>query len=152
MCMCANPTVNGEPGYCSTYGAPVGVYKPNPPELRDGDELIFDEPGRCGGVDAHSYHHRLVKGYGDNYTILTRHGGGDRAFPVRWPESVIQSMRRMCSADRYWLLHGVAYSAEGGERSARNAESRRWHQAAVQNRIKVNRRKKIPTVEILPAQ
>jgi hypothetical protein len=43
--MCGKPTINGEPGYSwdgkSVYTRPIDA-----PALREGDELIYDEPGR----------------------------------------------------------------------------------------------------------
>ena len=52
MCCCGKPIVNGEFGYKWQPNDAPGVRESDPPELCDGDELIYDEPGRCGGLDS----------------------------------------------------------------------------------------------------
>jgi hypothetical protein len=52
--------------------------------LSEGDELIYDLPGRCGGMDSHCHHLRLVKAQFGGYALLMRHGGGDERHPL-WP-------------------------------------------------------------------
>src|SRR5688572_9405566 len=75
MCMCGKPTINGEPGY-SWDGKSIGVRPVDPPALADGDVLVYDGPGRCGGLDCHSHHFRLVMDSGRAF-LLVQHGGGD---------------------------------------------------------------------------
>lgn len=48
MCCCGKPIVNGEFRYKWQPNDAPGVRESDPPELRDGDELVYDEPGRCG--------------------------------------------------------------------------------------------------------
>jgi hypothetical protein len=74
MCMCAEPNINGQPGY-SWDGKHIGTREVDPPELADGDVLLCDEPGRCGGLDSHCHHYRVVQHYG-SVELLVRHGGG----------------------------------------------------------------------------
>ena len=76
MCCCGKPIVNGEFGYKWQPNDAPGVRESDPPELRDGDELIYDEPGRCGGLDSHSHHYRVVARTG-YFELLVRHGGGE---------------------------------------------------------------------------
>jgi hypothetical protein len=61
MCCCGTPVVNGEPGYKWQFNDTPGVRPVNAPSLNDNDQLLRDEPGRCGGLDSHSHHYRLVK-------------------------------------------------------------------------------------------
>ena len=102
MCMCGKPTINGEPGY-SWDGKARGKCPVRPPDIRDDDELIYDEPGRCGGLDSHCHHVRLVKRLG-RLTLLVRNGGGDHE--VRIPHSFELSgvLDGLDSNGRYWLL------------------------------------------------
>lgn len=90
MCMCGKPTLNGQPGY-SWNGARPGIYPINPPDLREGDELLYDEPGRCGGLDSHSYHLRVVRARYGGCVLLVRHGGGDEAVNLGAAEMPTQS-------------------------------------------------------------
>jgi hypothetical protein len=44
MCVCEKPTINGELGYhWNDVNKPAGVYRVNPPELGEGDSLLYDE-------------------------------------------------------------------------------------------------------------
>lgn len=72
MCCCAKPNVNGELGY-SWDGKNVSTRPVAAPTITDRDTLLFDEPGRCGGMDSHCHHYRLVKDIG--ISLLVRHGG-----------------------------------------------------------------------------
>jgi hypothetical protein len=60
-------------GWSSWDGKNVGTREVDAPALLDGDVLLFDEPGRCGGLDSHCYHYRVVKRAG--LSLLVRHGG-----------------------------------------------------------------------------
>src|SRR5690349_19548495 len=83
MCCCDSPNVNGTPGYKWQPRDEPRIRPIDPPHLRDGDVLLFDEPGRCGGLDGHSYHFRLVKfAHDSNLSLLVRHGGGDECITL----------------------------------------------------------------------
>lgn len=148
MCCCGRPTINGEPGAYSWDGKTRGTRPPNPPDLREGDELLYDEPGRCGGIDAHSHHFRLVKGrYG--YALLVRHGGGDDSFDLGITAKLcLGSLASLDSNARYWLMHTI-YStwrdATGLAASRSNAE---WRIAAAENRIRTRKRRGTNTVNV----
>ena len=62
----------------------ASVYPVNPPKLADGDTLVRDLPGRCGGQDSHSYHYCLVRSAG-SLNLLVRHGGGDERIRLSGP-------------------------------------------------------------------
>lgn len=51
MCCCDQPNVNGTPGYKWQPRDKPMTRQVNPPDIQDGDTLLFDEPGRCGGTD-----------------------------------------------------------------------------------------------------
>src|ERR1043166_5298780 len=86
MCMCGKPTINGQEGY-SWDGKTVGIRQPDPPPL-DGDELLYDEPGRCvAGLDSHCHHLRLTKN-GPCFYLLVRHGAGNERIRLHTPGSI----------------------------------------------------------------
>jgi hypothetical protein len=157
MCMCPKPNVNGQPGYRWNHESqPLSTYPVNPPELGEFDELLNDLPGRCGGCDSHSYHFRVVDLRGRLW-LLVRHGGGDEQHEIgstsRGHRRGIREALERCPGDdaRYWLCQTLYHLLEDTRRAARDAERTKWRQAAYDNRIKVNRRKKPATVQILEA-
>ncbi len=82
MCCCGQPTINGTPGAYSWDGKTWSTRQPEPPPLQEGDTLLYDEPGRCGGIDHHSHHFRLVRRQYGGHVVLVRHGGGDERFGI----------------------------------------------------------------------
>ena len=105
MCCCGKPNVNGTPGAYSWDGMTWSTRQPSPPDMRDGDVLLYDEPGRCGGLDCHAYHFRLVKA-GAYHDVLVRHGGGDERFSLCGTgRLMVPSLEALDSNGRYWLLH-----------------------------------------------
>lgn len=99
MCCCAKPNVNGTPGY-SWDGKNINTRPVDPPKLADRDLLLFDEPGRCGGMDSHCHHYRLVKTNLSTF-LLVRHGGGEERMRVSLPRGFsfdgMDSNTRYCS-------------------------------------------------------
>jgi hypothetical protein len=154
MCMCDKPNINGQPGY-SWDGKTGGVYPVRPPVLLDGEELIYDEPGRCGGQDSHCHHFRLVKRHGD-YVVVVRHGGGEERFRIAshrpGATPLVESMERMDSNGRYWSLHLLYYSMAEAALTAQEQERMRWTAAAAEKRIKLRRRNGGIRVDIMPQQ
>lgn len=138
MCMCGKPTVNGEVGAYSWDGKSFMTRQPNAPDLVDGDTLIWDEPGRCGGIDAHSHHFRIVKRYG-SYQLLVRHGGGDERHELCFASKAIP-LDGMTSDERYWTLHTIYSAIRGASEAAANKEASEWRQAAAEKRIKTRKR------------
>jgi hypothetical protein len=143
MCCCAKPNINGEPGY-SWDGKTTGVYPVMPPDLKDGDVLLFDEPGRCGGTDSHSFHYRLVKNCG--LRLLVRHGGGDERFYLSLHETA--GLEALDSNRRYWLLNAIYHAHARGQRSGAEEERAHWTNAAAERRIKVRKNRGTDTVKV----
>src|SRR5438876_8662678 len=75
MCYCGKPVVNGELGFRYDFTGGTAVYPVNPPEFTEDEILVYDEPGRCGGLDSHSHHYRIVRSHG-SLCLLVKHGGG----------------------------------------------------------------------------
>lgn len=137
MCMCEKPTINGDPGY-SWDGKSFFVRTPDPPELADDEELLYDEPGRCGGIDSHCHHFRLVKKHG-RFNLLVRNGGGDRRISLGSRQPGMQALSKLDSNDRYWLLQMLYHSIQDSARSATESESAKWRRAAAEKRIKTRK-------------
>ena len=138
MCCCDKPTVNGTGPVKMTFESPASNYPPNPPDLQDGDVLLYDEPGRCGGMDSHSHHFRVVRRCGALY-LLVRHGGGDESMRFGWANTVTEPLDAVDSNGRYWLLCAVYHAMKHAEKTARDTECARWQQAAAEKRIKTRK-------------
>jgi hypothetical protein len=151
MCCCGKPIVNGERGYkWNRSDEPEGIYPVNPPTLSDRDELLRDLPGRCGGLDSHSYHYRLIRS-GCAYELLVRHGGGDeRIHHLSGP--IIEPLLQLDSNACYWLLNAIYHAHADGKRLGSETTDRRWREAAAQGRVKTRkvRNRDAVTVTILP--
>jgi hypothetical protein len=142
MCCCGKPNINGTPSAYSWDGQRWMTYKPNPPDLLDGDTLLYDEPGRCGGIDAHSHHFRLVKAASYGHAILVRHGGGDERIHLGCVGSLlVPSLASLDSNGRYWFMHTVYSTLRDGQRSTEDAVALRWRTAAAEKRIKTQKRR-----------
>jgi hypothetical protein len=135
MCMCDKPTINGEPGY-SWDGKTFSTRQPAPPDLASDDTLIFDEAGRCGGLDCHSHHFRVVK-TSVMYWILVRHGGGNERFnlPTTFRLS-LPALQAMTSNERYWLLHTIYSTRRDGEQYGAGRMDERYRAAFAEGRLK----------------
>lgn len=139
MCCCGKPTKNGEPGY-SWDGKQFGIYQVDPPDVQEGDIVLFDEPGRCGGSDSHCHHVRLVQRDAE-LVLLMRNGGGDHCIQhvSYWP-TFVAALSAMDSDSRYWILLAIAKASRTAEIESRQAESRRWGAAFIGKRIKKRKR------------
>jgi len=138
MCCCGKPVVNGEPGYKWNFNDKPGVRRVDPPSLTDHDTLIRDEPGRCGGIDSHCHHYRLVKSYG-SLMLLVRHGGGDERLHLSGPlESVFN---RLDSTDCYWALNAIYHSYSEGRRLGSEHSTATWRKAAAEKRIRTRKQR-----------
>jgi len=152
MCMCGKPVINGQPGY-SWNGNGTSVYPVNPPELKADDTLIYDEPGRCGGLDSHCHHFRLVKDRWGDVAILVRHGGGDERFSIAkympGMTQLLAAMERQDTNGRYWFMHLLHSIHHNAESAAKSRERGIWAMAAIEKRIKVRRRNGQTRAEIV---
>lgn len=138
MCMCGKPTINGEPGY-SWNGEPSHVRPIQAPDLLGGDELLFDEPGRCGGLDSHSHHLRVVRRRYGGFTLAVRHGGGDERVNLGSTRMAIDGLAALDSNARYWLLLRLYHVQSDAACHAIEVCDSKWRKAAAERRIKTRR-------------
>src|ERR1700688_2855265 len=133
MCCCNEPNVNGTMGYlCQRTHAPMA--RPvDPPTVEETDVLLFDEPGRCGGLDSHCHHYRVVKWYSSVY-LLVRHGGGDESFRLCTTKSLLDSLAALDSMARYWLLNAIYHAYSEGKNAGTEKANNYWHTAAAEGR------------------
>lgn len=145
MCCCGRPVVNGEPGYKWNCTDNPIIRPVDPPSLNDGDKLLRDEPGRCGGVDSHSHHYRLVKYY-SSLMLLVRHGAGDDRLRLSGPlESVLAKLE---STDCYWVLNAIYHAYSEGKQSGSEKTAHNWRTAAAEKRIKTRKQRGSNTVRV----
>ena len=138
MCCCDQPTVNGEFGYkWQPNDAPM-VRRPDAPELLEGQSLLHDEAGRCGGLDSHCHHYRVVQWHSSLY-LLVRHGGGDESFRLCTTESLLDSLSALDSTARYWLLNAIYHAYSDGKKAGTEKTNNYWRTAAAEGRIKTRK-------------
>lgn len=147
MCCCGKPTINGEPGAYSWDGKSFNTRQPAPPDLAEGDKLVYDEPGRCGGVDSHAFHFRLVKEDLGSYCLLVRHGAGDERIRLGGRPG-IKAFDSLDSDGRYWLLQMLYHVQQSSASNAREATDNKWRQAAADKRIKTRKNRGRGTVKV----
>lgn len=139
MCYCEQPNVNGTTN--STYHV-------NPPSLSDGDVLMYDQPGRCGGIDSHSHHFRVVRSYSTLH-LLVRHGGGDERIRLHfYGADFLAAVAAMDSNTRYWMLLEIYNAHKDASREGRASEAERWSSAAAEGRIKTRKLPKQGRVKV----
>lgn len=136
MCSCGTPTINGQAGYRWQPNDAPSIRPVNPPALSDGETLIRDEPGRCGGLDSHCHHFRIVKSYA-SYFLLVRHGGGDERIPLHKPETDV--MRELDSTPCYWIMRAIQGAYSDGRSNAIQTTDLKWRRAAAEKRIKTRK-------------
>jgi len=147
MCCCGKPIINGEFGYKWQPNDDPGVRQPYAPELCDGDELTYDEPGRCGGLDSHSHHYSVVARTG-SFELLVRHGGGEDRTSLGPKKVLATAFSILDSTARYWMLNAIYHSYRDGKRRGTEESNSRWRLAAAEKRIKVRKVRGSATMKV----
>lgn len=148
MCRCTAPNVNGTPNAYSWDGNTHTTREPNPPALHDGDVLIYDEPGRCGGLDCHSHHFRLVRN-GPYHVVRVRHGAGEEF--VNLPcvaDRLVYSLVDLDSNARFRLLHTLYSLHEKATSDAAARTHAHWKRAAAEKRIRTRKQRGTNAVKV----
>jgi hypothetical protein len=138
MCCCGKPTINGTREFKWQPNDAPSVYPLNPPTPQENETILFDEPGRCGGLDGHSHHFMLVKDIATH--LLVTHGGGSER--IRLSSSTrltFDALKTMDSNSRFWLFWTILDAHHDGAREAQEKESAKWRVAAAEKRIKTRK-------------
>lgn len=140
MCCCGTPIINGQMGYKWQPNDSPHIRPVDPPALAEDEVLLYDEPGRCGGVDAHCHHYRLVK-WLSSYYLLVRHGGGLERIPLHTTKSFLVLLEALDTNTRYWLFHTLRYANSDGKQQAAQSTDAQWRMAAAEKRSAVRKQR-----------
>lgn len=138
MCCCGKPIINGELGYKWQPTDAPRIRPVDPPALDEHDVLLYDEPGRCGGVDAHSHHYRIVKQFSSMY-LMVQHGGGRERIRLHHTKHLMELLASLDTTQRYWLLHTIVYAYSDGKDEGAQKQRAYWQSAALEKRIKTRK-------------
>ena len=139
MCCCPRPNINGTPNAYSWDGKTIGTRPIHAPTPAEGDTVLFDEPGRCGGLDAHSHHFIVVKAQYGGFFLLVMHGGGQEQIALGYRNYLIETLPRLDTTDRYWILHDLYSALREYGKAERTRERHVWQDAAREKRIKTRK-------------
>lgn len=147
MCCCDHPNVNGTPGFKWQPNDEPRVHPVDPPEIIEYDTLLFDEPGRCGGLDCHCHHYRVVRRFCSVY-LLVRNGGGDARIRLTDTPSLLATLAALDSTARYWVLNTIYRAHSDGARQAADQCNTTWQRAAAEKRIKTRKQRGGDSVKV----
>jgi hypothetical protein len=147
MCCCGKPTINGELGYKWQPDDAPSTRPVDPPDVADDETILYDEPGRCGGLDHHAHHFRVVQWYSSLF-LLVRHGGGDERMRLFPHKRLAAMLANMDSDTRYWILAAIYDAYSDGQTAGRETERTTWSRAAVEGRIKTRKQRNSNTVKV----
>lgn len=149
MCCCNSPNINGTPNAYSWDGKTFSTRQPVPPDTK-GDNVLFDEPGRCGGQDSHCHHYRVVgAASGAQFPrLLVRHGGGQEEIRLSNGRAVLRALYMLDSNGRYWLLNALFHAQSDARRAGRDAAVTEWRTAAAEKRIKTRKQRVGDSVKV----
>ncbi len=131
-----------------------------PPTIEAGDEILFNECGRCkpqvngsGSVDYHSHHFMIVKNdhaHAYAYALIVRHGGGQERISLGYSHTRIAELIGLLpdSDARYLMIYALYTAHKDAAREAKEAERSRWEQAAAAKRIKTRKERGRDTVKV----
>ena len=138
-----------------------GAEKWRAPELKDGDRLIFDEPGRlldnydgrAGQYCSRAYYFRVVAGEFGGLRLLVNHGGGQEDIPLGGKFMGIEpSLQQLNGEGRYRLLAAIYHVQEDQKQAARSETAAEYRRAFVEGRLKKRKVKQGVKVWIEPAK
>jgi hypothetical protein len=137
MCCCDKSNINGELGYKWQPNDSAGVRWPDPPTITESDTLLSDEPGRCGGIDSHCHHYRVIEGW--CLWLLYKHGGGEGRIRLSNSAAMRPLLGALDSNARYWLLNSIYHAYNDGQMNGSGRMDEQWRKAAAEKRIKTRK-------------
>lgn len=139
MCCCEKPNVNGEMGYKWQPNHAPSIRPVDPPVLFEGEVLLYDLPGRCGGrMDSHCHHYRIAKWLSSVY-ILAKHGGGEERKRLSTTPALMEMLEKITDTERYWLCNALYHAIDDARRQSAENEREWWKRAAAEKRIKTRK-------------
>ena len=139
MCCCPKPSINGEPNAYSWDGKSLSTRAPVFAALKDSDELLYELPGRCGGMDSHCHDLRVVKNHG-SYALLVHNGSGDHRLSLGRGRDIIEVIDALADdAARYWFLIRFNHLLNDAVWAAKEERDAVWRKAAAEKRIKTRK-------------
>lgn len=114
------------------------------PPVEEGEEIIFDEPGRVlgrdengrNGVCCRSHYFRVTKPQFGRFMLRVRHGGGDRSFELDYNRLAIDGMALMDSDSRYRLLWMLLKVHQDAASEAATETAQKYRRAFVEGRLR----------------
>jgi hypothetical protein len=138
MCCCDQPNINGQLGYKWQPNDAPSKRPISAPDISEGDVILYDEPGRCGGTDSHSHHYTLVKSY-SRLVLHVRHGGGDDLMFLSLYGKQPEIFDDLDSNGRYWIFNALYHAYGDGKRRGAGESETAWRTAAAEKRIKTRK-------------
>ena len=140
MCACETPTINGEPGFKWQPNDSPSVCPIDPPTVAIDETILYDEPGRCGGIDSHCHHYRVTCWMKTRYYLRVRNGTGDHALPLRlYGKGLKETLAALDANSLYWLLNEIYSVHRDAEKQGREFERQVWSKAAAEGRLKTRK-------------
>ncbi|MFN3076880.1 MAG: hypothetical protein ABT940_08390 [Alphaproteobacteria bacterium] len=107
--------------------------------MQEGDIILYDEPGRCGGIDSHCHHYRIVSHLGGGTDLLVKNGAGESRIRLSNSTALRPILAAMDSNARYWLMNSLAHGYSDGKARGSESVEATWRQAAAEKRIKTRK-------------
>lgn len=148
VCCCGQPIINGQFGYRWKPSDTPSIRRPYPPDT-GASAVLYDEPGRCGGLDAHCHHYRVTQDHGSTY-LHVQHGGGHETVRLSATPNFLAILEGMDSTARYWTLHAIYHAYADGLRRGHSESTEQYKTAFLEGRLKKRKRNHCYRVEVLP--
>lgn len=123
------------------------------PALEEGEEVVFDEPGRIlppttedgHSTDCRSHYFRVTKPKFAEYRLRVKHGGGEEWWNLDYSDRTVFGLRQMDSDSRYRLLWLIMDAHNAGERKGED----KYRKYFLEGRLKKRRKNGTTYVQVL---
>ena len=119
------------------------------PALREGEELLFDEPGRIlNNVDFSSHYFRVVGGIGP-LVLRVKHGAGEQSLVLGYAyRGIKEALAQLDSDGRYSLLYALHQTNRDTTENVAAATAFKYKQAFADGRLKKRKVRGQPEVKV----